>query len=367
MPYEIFLNLEVANGTQLFRSDANSVRYGLIPQVPNPRTNPDGLPVGLTRTVFSSGRWQGPEIGMTCAACHTAQLTYKGQRIRIDGGVNNTFDFMAYVDALDDAMQATSTDRIKYGRMEAAIEASNPEGGHELRARFEAAAKRVHDYRIRTLVAPTPWGPSRIDALHLIGDRAIADLPDIPQNWVTPIAPTKMPFVWNSPQGSWTQWSGIAQVPLDRNYVETMGVFLSMDLTSGTPKEGLFASSAAILNLGKIENLVQRLAPPKWPEAVFGKIDAVKAAEGQLLFASKCAGCHNAWPYRWTAPNKYGKSFIDVGLVPQSYIGTDPSQFMGGGNIPSRPSSRRTCRRRTRTGHWCPAGCCSKRSNAGPS
>jgi hypothetical protein len=29
-----------------------------------------------------------------------------------------------------------------------------------------------------------------------------------------------------------------------------------------------------------------------------------------------------AWPYRWTEPNKYGKQFVLVGLVPQSYVAT---------------------------------------------
>ena len=40
-----------------------------------------------------------------------------------------------------------------------------------------------------------------------------------------------------------------------------------------------------------------------------------------------CASCHNAWPYRWTEPNKYGKRFVLVGLTPQTYVGTDSAQF----------------------------------------
>ena len=87
--YDIFLNLEVAGSQELFRSDANSERYGLIPQAANPRTNPDGLPIGLTKTVITEGRWKGETVGMTCAACHTTQLNYKGKQIRIDGGVGN--------------------------------------------------------------------------------------------------------------------------------------------------------------------------------------------------------------------------------------------------------------------------------------
>ena len=69
------------------------------------------------------------------------------------------------------------------------------------------------------------------------------------------------------------------------------------------------------------------MAPPKWPEEILGKIDRKKASEGKALFVSICAGCHNVWPYTWTEPNKYGKRFLRVGLVPQTVVGTDPGQF----------------------------------------
>jgi hypothetical protein len=38
MPYDIFLRLEVADSAELFRSDANSERYGLTPDPVNPQT-----------------------------------------------------------------------------------------------------------------------------------------------------------------------------------------------------------------------------------------------------------------------------------------------------------------------------------------
>ena len=56
-----------------------------------------------------------------------------------------------------------------------------------------------------------------------------------------------------------------------------MGVFMPMDLRSKTPEEGLFDSNAALINLVKIEGLLNHLAPPKWPEDVLGKIDRKKA------------------------------------------------------------------------------------------
>jgi hypothetical protein len=106
-----------------------------------------------------------------------------------------------------------------------------------------------------------------------------------------------------------------------------MGVYLPIDLTSKTPAEGLFQSNAALLELLRVENQLALLAPPSWPEDVFGRIDRDKAKAGKALFMEHCASCHNAWPYRWTEPNKYRKRFILEGLVPQTYVGTDRAQL----------------------------------------
>ena len=196
-----------------------------------------------------------------------------------------------------------------------------------LRKRFESDAAQVHGYRAVTMATPVVWGPGRIDAFNLITTRMLATATGIAENWSSPMAPVKPPFVWNAPQGSWTQWSGTVQDPIARNHGETLGVYMPMDFRSKTPEEGLFDTAAMLLNLQKIEDMLDRLAPPKWPEEVLGKIDRPKAAQGKALFATHCASCHNSYPYTWTPANKYGKRFIEVGLVPQTYVGTDPAQF----------------------------------------
>ena len=327
LPYDIFLNLEVADGQELFRSNTNSERYGLTPDSADPKANPDGLPVGLSKTVTTEGPWKGEDVGLTCAACHNTELYYKGKRIRIDGGVGNHFDIESYLSALDDAMQNTLTDSAKFDRLAARLGASSSEAKSDLRKRFEGAADRVHNYRTRVLVTPYQWGPSRMDAISLIVNRVTSVAPDIPQNWTAPLAPTKPPFLWNAPQGSWTQWRGAQQDPIARNLIETMGVYMPMDLTAKSPKEGLYDSNARLKNIEEIEDWLTHLAPPKWPEEVFGKIDRAKAAQGKALFASHCAECHNSYPYTWTEPNKYGKRFLEVGLIPEKYVGTDRMQF----------------------------------------
>src|SRR5262249_15298372 len=128
------------------------------------------------------------------------------------------------------------------------------------------------------------------------------------------------------PQGLWTQWGLSRSDPIGRNLGETMGVFMPIDLTSKTPAEGLFQSNAAIPDLVRVENQLNRLAPPSWPEDVFGEIDRSKAKAGKALFVEMCSGCHNVWPYKWTEPNEYGARFILVGIIPASYVGTDPAQ-----------------------------------------
>ena len=326
LSYDIFLNLEVAGSQELFRSDANSERYGLTIQPANPRTNPDALPVGLSKTVVTQAPWSGTYVGLTCSACHDSQLTYKGKRVRIDGGVG-AFDLMSYIKALDDAMQATLADNAKFDRLAKRLGATSPAAKAGLRKRAEREGGTIHQYRTRTLITPIEWGPHRIDAIGAIVNRLTSTEPGIDQNWSTPLAPTKIPFLWNSPQSSWQQWRASQQDPIRRNSVEAMGVFMFMDLRSKTPEQGLFSSVAELRNLEKIENALGRLAPPKWPEEVFGKIDREKARAGEALYANNCAACHNMWPYTWTPANKYGKRWIEVGLVPQPYVGTDRGQF----------------------------------------
>ena len=328
--YDIFLNLEVADGQELFRSDANSERYGLITQPPGSAYNPDGLPIGISKTVISAPQWPGQETGefagLTCAACHETQLNYKGKHIRIDAGPANTFDLQAYIQAFGAAMRATLTDAAKFDFLASRIGADSPDAKAKLRQRFERQAALTFEYATRSAASMWPWGPSRIDALTMINNRLTANLPGIPENTSTPIAPVKPPFLWNAPQGLWTQWAAIVQDPLARNLGETMGVYMPINLRARTPSEGLFEANAAIPELRRVEDQLERLAPPSWPEDVFGKIDRDKAKVGGALFVEYCASCHNAWPYRWTEPNKYGKRFVLVGLVPQSYVGTDPTQ-----------------------------------------
>ena len=57
---------------------------------PTPVENFDGLPVGFARmngvTNPGTGAPEADKIGLTCAACHTGHINYKGVSVRFDGG-----------------------------------------------------------------------------------------------------------------------------------------------------------------------------------------------------------------------------------------------------------------------------------------
>ena len=326
--YDVFINLEASDSDQLLRTVLNSPRFGLIPDVVS-EYNPDGLPVGVNKTTLAKpvGAWPaGDYLGINCAACHENQLQYRGKRVRITGGNATNIDLQVLVHELDNALQAHLSDTAKFGRLAARLGAANPDAASVLRKRVEAEQTRIHNYGSTFAVTPYPWGPGRLDALTMIADRSTSILTGIHENWSPGIAPVKPPFLWNAPHGLWTQWSATVRDPIRRNFGETMGVFLPVDLKSKSPAEGLFDSNAMIKDLQRVEQQLRRLAPPSWPENVLGKIDRDKAKVGKGLFVEHCAGCHGAWPYRWTEPNDLGKSFILVGLLPQEYMGTDRTQ-----------------------------------------
>lgn len=325
--YDIFLNLEQANEKELFRADENLSRYGLVPGPTHASYNPDGLPIGLTKTVRSNGRWKGEWVGFTCAACHNGQLRYKGTVISISGGSNQTLDIRALIAAMDEALVATLDDPKKFDRLAERMGQRTPNRKEELLSRLGEDAANVHHYYTRSLLRDTPFGPGRMDGLGLMHNRIAATLLDTPENWTALVAPVKPSSCWNQPQSAWVQWLATMNDPLIRNAGKSLGVFVKADLTSDTQAEGLFDSTIDLKGHLECEALLRRLAPPQWPQDVLGKIDRDRVARGRKLFSKHCAGCHSTWPHRWSEPRKQGQRFIENAVVPGEWIGTDTKQF----------------------------------------
>jgi len=111
LPYDFYLNLEHPDRKQRLSNPKNMLRYGFLPIKPS-KNNPDGLPIGLTKNKDSRN---GDFMGPTCAACHTQQLKYKNQFMRIDGG-QAFIDLPLFLDEMVQSMIKTLLDENKFNR-----------------------------------------------------------------------------------------------------------------------------------------------------------------------------------------------------------------------------------------------------------
>ncbi len=115
VPYDIYMALEEAGSEQLFNRADTYDTFRYLPQKPT-FFNPDGLPVGFVKDGYQGNHY----IGFTCAACHTGQINFKGQAIRIDGAPAMA-DMVGFLSALQQAMEATLQDEAKLERFVARV------------------------------------------------------------------------------------------------------------------------------------------------------------------------------------------------------------------------------------------------------
>jgi len=119
LPYDFYLVLEQTDSTELFRANNNVDKYRYLPQKPT-FFNPDGLSVGFVKETY-----QGQDyMGYTCAACHTSQVNFKGQAIRIDGGPSMA-DMVGFLTAMEKSLEQTRDDAQKRDRFVKAVLALN--------------------------------------------------------------------------------------------------------------------------------------------------------------------------------------------------------------------------------------------------
>lgn len=326
--YDIYLALKLADSNELFNSATFADRVGLLIEEADAKNNPDNLPIGVTKTVVSSGQFAGTYMGLTCAACHTSQLQYQGKQVRVDGGTATRFTVIPWLRSLSAALNATLNDPARFQEMVKTIQKTSPIDEANIRQRLEKDAESVQIQVNKIFRITDQPGPGRMDALGTIHNTMAWIGTGDSRNLYSTTAPVKPPFLWNASQSSWVQWSGVAPNPINRNISESLGVFARFDLSSDTLEQGLFDTTSDVKGVVKIENLLRRLAPPKWPEAVFGALDQEKVKAGEKLYSENCSGCHSSYPYRWTDPRgSSGKRFIDNKIIPQSVVGTDNTQL----------------------------------------
>ena len=100
MPYDWFVNLEMAGSHRLLSDNSGLEKLGFILQQPA-ENNPAGLPAGFSRDRSSKGDvW----VGLTCAACHAGLLKFNGKSIYIDGGPG-LLDFVSFERMVYDSLK----------------------------------------------------------------------------------------------------------------------------------------------------------------------------------------------------------------------------------------------------------------------
>jgi hypothetical protein len=333
MPYVWFVALEQKINQRPFGADENVTRFRLIPD-PNSLDNPDRLPVGFAK--------DDPDpvtgivnVGLTCAACHTAQMTYKGAGIRIDGAPGMV-DFDAFLLDLVTSLVLTEADpfkfdrfarnvlKDKYSREEATKLKSEVRKYRDvtLRGQFNL---RVNDLRLGQ--KPTKGGFGRIDALGAGGDRLYGVLDK--KNLRTLNAPVKALPLWYTHAYNWVQTNGAIRQPTARNIIEALAVNASLVFGGDSAQADWYKSSVRLQNMYELEGVVSRFKAPVWPEQILGKIDPAAVTRGEVHYKNQCASCHDPQIENQPEPGdavaiRNSKTFFVVRLFPLHEIGTDP-------------------------------------------
>jgi hypothetical protein len=334
MPYAWFLALEQPWNDKPFRDAKHIESFRYLPNDAN-ESNPDGLPVGFTK-----GKGPGGEMwfGLTCAACHTGQVNYKGHSVRIDGGTNIA-DAIAFQSSLVTAMRATLAERPKFERFAKHVLGKDhgADKAKQLEARVREQLVAMANWEASSRPAH-PTGFGNWDAVNILMNTINATALSEPSNNRTPQVPVSYPSIWLTNDLDWLLWNGSIQNGTVRAVGEVIIVFGRAKVTS-TGGGLKFDSSADVKALDEVYGFVSKLEPPKWPEDLLGQIDAEKAKRGAAIYEREgCTKCHgNKPPYPLSDPEQGGKRYIQVSRTPIAEVGTDPNYakyFVGRTAVP---------------------------------
>lgn len=311
IPKSWFEALEQPGGPGLFLEAAHVAKFRYLPRE-------GALPVGFALDDTDDAalsntklRWKTGQtsrefwVGLNCSACHTAQITYKGAPLRIEGGPTLA-DFQGFMETFNRSLTQTLTDDAKFSRFAARVLGPDDTSANRLQLRGalgQLVARQLEEERLNA--TDLRYGFGRLDAFGHIYNKVALVAGAAAQIARPSDAPVAYPAVWNAPQLDRVQWNAIAQnerlpgfpadQPFDigalgRNAGEAIGVFADITPVAGAPLQG-YGSSVRIGNLVSMEQLLGRLRPPAWP-ALFGAPDPTQVAAGQALFGARCQGCH---------------------------------------------------------------------------
>lgn len=291
MPYDMLVNLEQPDNDKPFILPENMARFRFLAQHETPN-NPDALPVGFAR--------HEDKVGLTCAACHTAQINYQGTAMRIDGAPG-LIDMEGFLREVAAAIEATLADEAKLARFAAKAKAKR---GADQAARIAAAKVSLtetltwFESYLAANHSTTEEGFGRVDAVGRIYNQVIRFTSD-PKNSLEPNAPTNFPILWDAPRHDFVQWTAFAPNSgpgsVGRNAGEVAGVFGQVQVVHYETKEEAkkgYASTIQGLELVRMEESLRKLESPLWPEQILPPIDRALASRGEALYEAQCESCH---------------------------------------------------------------------------
>ena len=356
IPYEWFMALErpvLSLSSPGLLSDSDYLdRFGFIPSDVPGKTLPIGFEYGTPMVnATTRAHWTNPQtnedmttIGLTCAACHTGRMTYKGTAIYVDGaGALISIDAIRRGLAL--SLYMTRYLPFRFDRFSDRLigRDASPAAKKKLGDTLDKVIEGYDAVRkLDTTIASrsVTEGIGRLDALNRIGNQLFALGLGINANYAPTTAPVRYPQLWDTSWFDWVQFNSSIQQPMIRNAGQALGLGVQVDLTtkpkptlrSNMPLDNIFAMEMAVKGNRQPTFAAGSagLRSPKWPE-IFPAVDQARVPRGAALYASLCQGCHlppvnTPAYYDPKLRQDFGPHAVKLVVVPISKIGTDPAE-----------------------------------------
>jgi hypothetical protein len=375
VPYIWYQSLEYRTGRQMFASPQIQVKYGLLPDTEN-QYNLDVLPVGIIKDIVPDeyvndlGEGHKEWASISCAACHTGQIVYRGTAMRVDGG-QSFWGFEQWSGDLVFSLMLTSASPSKFERFCSRVY-GHPRGTKCLETEKQSLRKQLKAYFDSDLITgainalmnhtyASTEGFTRTAALGR-GVNGETGLFDSKRNIKKNSGPVSFPPLWYTHDFDWVQSPAAIRQPLGRNVTEAWGVSVRVNLDINNPdKSKLFTSTARLDDMFWIETMLSILPAPKWDETILPKINWDRARNGRRLYndvvwesalpqdqaelqskdltsccpaspgpdpnknrpkTGYCARCHA--PVLEENKNQYGRQYIQLPIYRLDVMGTDP-------------------------------------------
>jgi mono/diheme cytochrome c family protein len=289
--------------------------------------NPWAMPVGFVLTDGGPGRRQ--QVGLTCAACHSGQVEYRGVAVRIDGAPAG-FNLVRYLQDYYAGLAATVADSAKWARFATRVEAIEPGTGGTLRAEVEGLLAAAAEAGAAYAAAPgaeVESGHGRMDPFNRIGNAVFGTALRETQNLYKSNAPVSVPYMWDVPRLNWVHHNSSFSQSMSRNVLQILGNGGRVNFLDAAgapvPAPAKWQTNIDVAALRDLESGFVTLRAPEWPRAVFGAYDTAKARAGRTLYQQECSSCHAPRPIAGS-PRDYVE--LAVTTVPVAVIGTDPGE-----------------------------------------